>query len=1346
MAFCLNRFLLITFLAGAVLFPSRVDPIELKPRIEALLSKALGARIEIRELHWTSLSEVSAEGIVAKKEGVVIARADRLRIVGAPSALLKMRVVLDTLEVLSPSIRVYRDGAGRWELPVLNLREDASSGGKPAGLFVEIRHGMLRDASIETGGEETPASLKGMDLDFSLLRTGDGLSFRFRDLNFELEAPPLFFRNGRGTALFRPGHIDLTGIQIETELSSLRVDGYVRGLSDPKIDLSLNAEPLASEELKSLLPNFPFVGPLGLTAFLTGSADSLAVSGALNTVGGVLEGSVILNPRVSPVTYDSIALKAKGLDLSGLAGRGGTTDLNFMFNGTGAGLGSNNATLEGSFALDPSWFMGRSISSPRLQIRLKEGHLRSEGKIRIGRGAFQGKAELTITETPTPYRIHGEVLNLDLATLTGNEDLKSRLVGRIEINGSGMDLDGMDMKGRGVFKKSEIRGYTFGAVETGLRFERRILTLDRLVLNAPEGKAQGTFRVAFPADRPWSYGGEIDVSSLDLGIVTGDSSYHSDLNLAVTVAGEEMGELSFRVEGDESTLIGIPIEDLLAGGSLQGGVWTVKRLDLNSGDMAFQAVGKVGPSDSIDMRANVRGEVSASFKGMDLAFQGDASGVIQGRLGNLKVVVSGRSDSFQVGETRFGDALFDLDINGVDVRRDLAGIGSTVLGDLTLSVGEFGIKSFRVNDVIAGFLLSPGVADFGLNISPTEDVRIEAAGLIRFGREGLVARLDTLFADLEKAHLKNEGRSHLHYAYGGGFRLDSLRVVQETGALTVNGEVDEGGSIQADIRLDGIDLNVWENLLGRKDGISGILNLRASASGELRDPVLTGQVAISDGRVSDFAYHRLGGEFGYRGGRATVDFHLNQDIQPSEGSPLGPRELILQGAFPFPANPGGTLDLQVRSEDLDLSFLQTAFPDFKEVSGKLQGDLWVKGTVQDPIFTGFVEIPPGGRLKVQSLGLSLEDVRLRVDGTPEGISLTNLNLKTKGGALDAEGRIDLEGLRMNTFDVTINVRDFDLLDRKDAQLTIKGEMRLAGERGRPELKGDLVVQRALISLGPDQGGRSSFWDSDFIRELECHGRLSIPRNAWIRADNFSAEVHGDIEVRKSGPGFVLYGGVETIRGEYVFQNAAFSIERGEVRFQGTPDNDPNLYILGTRRIPRVLPDANGNNTRDLQINLVVGGTIQNPQVSLESDAPTPLDQADLLSYLLFGLPANQSLLGSVGGGGGAENVQAQAQILAMGIAANRLKRTVGRELGLDVLEVELGGGKETLTRLAVGKYVRPDLLLTFSQDYIPEDGQGLERMGRKVSVEYELGRHFGLSGSMDDRRRTELDLIWKREW
>jgi translocation and assembly module TamB len=250
----------------------------------------------------------------------------------------------------------------------------------------------------------------------------------------------------------------------------------------------------------------------------------------------------------------------------------------------------------------------------------------------------------------------------------------------------------------------------------------------------------------------------------------------------------------------------------------------------------------------------------------------------------------------------------------------------------------------------------------------------------------------------------------------------------------------------------------------------------------------------------------------------------------------------------------------------------------------------------------------------------------------------------------------------------------------------------------------------------------------------------------VRSDNFNAEVQGEIEVTKEGPAFILLGGLEAIRGQYVFQNAAFSIDRGEARFQGTPDNDPNLYLLGTRRIPRALPDASGKPNQDLVIRIVVGGTLNKSQVSLESDASTPLDQADLLSYLLFGRPASQTLIGSIGGGGSTADLQSQAQNLALGIAANRLKQTVGRELGLDVLEVELGQGKETLTHLEVGKYVRQDLLLTFSQDYIRAGTQGQDRLGRKVSVEYEFRRNFGLSGSVDDQKKTALDLFWKKEW
>jgi autotransporter translocation and assembly factor TamB len=292
---------------------------------------------------------------------------------------------------------------------------------------------------------------------------------------------------------------------------------------------------------------------------------------------------------------------------------------------------------------------------------------------------------------------------------------------------------------------------------------------------------------------------------------------------------------------------------------------------------------------------------------------------------------------------------------------------------------------------------------------------------------------------------------------------------------------------------------------------------------------------------------------------------------------------------------------------------------------------------------------------------------------------------------------------------------------------------------------DLTIQRALIPVPEEEGPAASpsIFESEFFRGVSGRGHLRIPRNAWVRSSDFNAEVQGELDVEKEGDTLILFGELDAIRGQYIFQNARFSIARGELRYRGLAGEDPEIYVVGVRRLARVLPDASGKLTQDLTVSIVVGGTLNKPQISLESDAPMPLDQADILSYALFGRPSSQALLAPFGGGTGG-GFQSQAQSLVVGLTANRLKQTVGRELGLDVLEVEMG--KETLTHLAVGKYVSRDLLLTFSQDLVEAGGQGQDRLGRKVAAEYEFSRNIGLIGSVDDQKKTSLDLFWKKEW
>lgn len=1318
---------------------------DLKTYVEAALTNALGAQVRIQRLHWRGLSEVTAEGIAMEKDGQRIAGLDRLRIVGSPWVLLRRRIVLDTLEILAPALHLRRDAGGRWNLPVLNAATDTSSGGgrHPLRWSAEIRHGTLRagSASVTTGTAHV--GLDSLNLDFGVRPEGEGHALLLSRLNSILLSPPLVIRRIDADAALRDDGLDLSALDLETEASHLRVAGHVRPFSAPRIELVLDADRLSSDEVRRFLPAFPLAGPLGLTASLKGGRDGLDIAAELKTQGGSVEGRGHLNLAATPVAYD-LALKTRGIDLAGLLpGRRTPTDLNLSLSASGRGLSPKEADLSASLVTAASSVGGAAFDSSAARLRLKEGVLDAEARIRIeGWGDIRTESRVDFTAAPLRYRIDADVTGLNLAALTGDVSLKSSLSGRMQASGSGLDAEGLDVEGRAVLRPSHIAGRRIDGLEAEGRYRGRILSLDRLVLRSPAGGGQATGQVTFPSGRLPTYGGEVEVSGLDLASVAGDSALRSDLNATVILAGEGMEEISLRAEGHPSTFLGIPIHHFTAGGGMRRGAWKVERLTLESqaGDVALDGV--IGPSDSIDVRADLHARHLLPTRSLNLALIGDVSGTLKGRLGDLHVVAAGHADSLASGAVVLRDATFDLNLRGLNLRRRGAGVDTSVSGEATIRVGRLAVSPFTLDDLIAGVHLTPGVADLALNVAPADWALVDAAGRVTFSPEGFVARLDTLSVDARKFRVRSEGEARLRYAYGGAVRLERLRMVQEGGTLTASGEADASGRVRGEARLQGIDLRRWEDLLGRKDGLAGVLSVSAVASGRLGDPEVTGSVEIAGGKVSEFAYSRLAGTFDYRKGVGQVDLQLDQ-----RGASKS-RGLTLRGSAALPARPDSPLDLHARTEGLDLSFLQAAFPDLRDVEGSLRGDLTLSGTMRQSALSGFLEVPSGS-LRIPRIGLRLTDAKMRLDAAPGKVTLSGLKLRTREGSLEGNGKVGLDGLRVKDFDLEVEADKFDALDRKDAQLNLSGTLKLTGTPVYPNLTWDLTVQRALIPLPEEEGpaqASPSIYESEFVRGMTSKGRLRVPRNAWVRSSDFNAEVQGEIEVDKEGPALILFGELDAVRGHYIFQNAQFSIARGELRFRGTPDDDPDLYLVGVRRLARVLPDASGKPSQDLTVSIVVGGTLNKPQVSLESDAPTPLDQADLLSYALFGQPSSQTLLGSLGGGGSTANFQSQAQNLVVGITANHLKQTVGRELGLDVLEVEMGQGKEPLTHLAIGKYVSRDLLLTFSQDLVEAGGQGQDRLGRKVSVEYELSRSFGLSGSVDDQKKTALDLFWKKEW
>ena len=1342
----LVRRVLLLIPALAVALALWIRPLDIKARVEGAASVALGGQVRIGNLRWRFPFEITALGVTVEKDGRIIGGVERVRGAASVPALLRGRIVLDSLVVEDPFFRLQRGEGGLWNLPALNINTDASSREKGRGWPLEVRAGVIRSGRVEVDLGDACVRMDSLNLDFGIRREAQGHALLFRRVNTVSLSPPLVIRRIDASAVLEENSLVLKGLDLRTEASHLQLEGGIRNFEDPHAELFLRADTLDSDEVRRIFPGFLGSGPIGVNASVKGAKDALDLVVASNASWGRIEGEGRLNLSSEEAAYD-LNLRAEGIDLSRLEA-GMSTNLNLAVSLKGKGLAPRRADLTGSVAVRSSALGGVTVDSSTAGIRLKDGVLSADGRARVdGLGEVNGQAWMQVAASPPRYGLQAEVRGADLGVLSNHPWLRSNLSGRLVVEGSGLAPENRDLTCSMTVSPSTVGGRRIDALEARGSYRGRLVRLESLVVRTPAGEARASGQAAFPEDGSPVYGGKIDVSDLDLAAVSGDPALQGVLNLTVGVTGGGGQGLGFRLEGRPSTLFDIPVGRFEAEGTSQKGIWRVKHFQLwsQAGDAAGS--GAVGPSDEIDLSAEVRVDSLRSVSNR-LFFRGaKAWGKAQGRIRDLRIEAAGGVDSLSYEGYRMRAASLSLDVRGLDLNRSGAGMGISAQGDVTLRIENASRQLLSIHDLTLGLLVSPKVADLGVKVKAFGGAQLGAAAQISLEGDGLAARLDTLFVDAGKVQIRSEGTARLRYAYGGDMQLEGLRLTQAGGALAVDGRVDGGGRLQGEMRLERIDLVRWEDLLGRQDGLSGLLSLSAKASGRLEDPEVSGSLGISDGSISEFAFKSLSGTFGYGGRMGKVDLLLEQEDGTAPGPGSGSRQLTLRGTLPRASDKDGPLDLRVRADDIDLSFLQAVFPDLRKVEGRLQVDLALTGTLGRPSLQGSVDVE-SGRFEEPTIGFVARDASLRLEVKPDRLLLSNLTLRTKRGALTARGSAEVDGLRPKKFDVDITADDFDAWDGKDTKLSLSGRLNLTGDPGRPVANGEFTVNRALLPVpGEDEPAQApaSFWDSEFVRDLVLHCRFRVPRNAWLRSQDLNAELTGEIEVAKEGPGFVLFGELEAIRGQYVFQNAAFSIDRGQMRFQGTPDNDPNIYLVGSRRIPRALPNETGKPNQDLLISVVVGGTLSKPEVSLQGDASTPLEQSDLLSYLFFGRPANQSLM-SPGGGGSGQDLQAQAQNLALGIAANRLKHTVGRELGLDVLEVELGKGGEAVTRIEVGKYVRKDLLLTFSQDYFTTIGEGSDRLGRKVSVEYQFDRHFGMSGSVDDQKKTALELFWKEEW
>jgi translocation and assembly module TamB len=351
----------------------------------------------------------------------------------------------------------------------------------------------------------------------------------------------------------------------------------------------------------------------------------------------------------------------------------------------------------------------------------------------------------------------------------------------------------------------------------------------------------------------------------------------------------------------------------------------------------------------------------------------------------------------------------------------------------------------------------------------------------------------------------------------------------------------------------------------------------------------------------------------------------------------------------------------------------------------------------------------------------------------------------------------------------ISSSQFQVLNNEFGAMEVDSDVRVTGEVNAPTVTGEIVTRPGRLEvdqileqlsrnpyrtqattstilesasaatagtvLSPfDDDPRTGLYDAATIDvtvrlpdDLLLRGRDMHASFSRIGLGDMNISVGGDLQLRKAPAGVPdVVGTVTVVRGYYDFQGRRFEVLRdSQIRFQGTRPVDPALQVDAQRIISGVTAMVN------------IRGTARQPQVRLSSQPP--LDEADVLSLIVFNQPINQL------GGGERLNLAERAGGLAVGYLATPLANSIARALDLDIFEIRATGGESGQPSIAIGQQLGSRLFVSFRQEFGQDDMS-------QLSLEYRINELLRLvstvtQGNQRSHRtqridRTGLDLIY----
>ena len=350
----------------AVAFDPVLDPVRdfVARTVTRFVTKSFKGTLEVGALRGSLLSAPVVQGITLRdKHGTVVAQIAELRLAYDLTALLRMRLKIQKIEIVQLQATLAPEPDGSLNLLALLGPAEPVAPGVPAEpvapteslLALEVDSLRLRDGELTLHFPALPGVRKLEQIQVAVSAQQEAQALRLQVHEWTMQARPtgLQLRTLQGAVQMLGGRVQIEDVRVQTDQTSLTAHGTLPG-GGQEASLLLHAQSQDLTEFGRLIQNDTLKGQADLVVKAQGPPEAVEISSQFSSDVGQVALQSHLNIAATPLHYNG-TLEVTNLNLGAFKPQGDLqSDINLQLRVEGSGTAAQERRAALQLELRPS--------------------------------------------------------------------------------------------------------------------------------------------------------------------------------------------------------------------------------------------------------------------------------------------------------------------------------------------------------------------------------------------------------------------------------------------------------------------------------------------------------------------------------------------------------------------------------------------------------------------------------------------------------------------------------------------------------------------------------------------------------------------------------------------------------------------------------------------------------------------------------------------------------------------------------------------------------------------------------------------------------------------------------